>query len=251
MKTISFLFTMYLLSQFFYGQAQTKIDTINALNNKLQLEKLKEKTVKYIVYSTDSLFNLRSSGDIWERKTQFDVMDSRPVINFTWKWYKKDTLVAIVTNTCDKQTLSPLLHKANYFKRGIHAHYFTPTSVIPIDSVKNNLAIQTGTVTLDIPVISWEQDLETYPLLPLKKVGQVFDVSFYDPNGKKPSYHRYEIVGKEFLTLNGSTKVKCWILQTSYGALGYAKFWITTKGNEVIKMQEYFRGNYRFKVRLY
>lgn len=38
----------------------------------------------------------------------------------------------------------------------------------PSDTVKNNDAIKKGPVKLDIPVISWEQDLETYALLPIK-----------------------------------------------------------------------------------
>lgn len=85
----------------------------------------------------------------------------------------------------------------------------------------------------------------------LKKVGQKFDISFFDPNEKTPSYHRYEVVGKEDLLLNRDVKVKCWLLKINYSPDSYATFWLTDKSKEVVKMQEYFKGQYRVKVLQY
>ena len=90
--------------------------------------------------------------------------------------------------------------------------------MVPTASVKNNMALKKGKVELTIPVISWEQDLETYATLPISKVGQKFEVSFFDPYEKAAAYHRYEVVGKEDLPLNSDVKAKCWVLKINYTA---------------------------------
>ncbi len=244
------LFTLTAVFALCFG-AVAQVDTINAKNNKLQLKNLKEGVVNYLVYMSDTSLNKRQVGDIWERKTKFNTLNGRSVVTFDWKWLHADTLLATVVNICDAKTLAPIYHYADYKGRGIIAYDYTEGWMVPTDSVKNNMAIKKGKVQLPIPVISWEQDLETYATLPINKVGQKFDVSFFDPNEKAPSYHRYEVVGKEDLPLNSDVKVKCWVLKINYTADSWAMFWLTEKSKEVIKMKEYFRGKYRFKVRQY
>ena len=245
-----YLFTITcLLTWCFQGNAQ--VDTVNAKNNKLQLQYLKEGQVDYLVYMADTLGVKRQVGDLWQRSVKFVQFKSQPAVEFSWNWLHNDTLLARVINICDQKTLAPIYHYADYKGRGTFAHDFREGEMVPSDTVKNNLALKKGKVLLPIPVITWEQDLETYPLLPIKKIGQKFDISFFDPNEKLPSYHRYEVVGKEDLLLNRDTKIKCWILKTNYNSDSYAIFWLTEKSREVVKMKEYFKGRYRFKVRQY
>jgi hypothetical protein len=241
------LAAFFLLNIVSYGQA----DTINAGNRHLQISKLKEGTNHYLVYYTDSLFNLKGSGDIWERSTTFITKNSTPLIEFNWKWFHHDSLLAQVLNICDAETLAPVFHKAVYRSKGIIAYDFRNSFMIPSDSIENNAVIKKPKLELQIPVISWEQDLETYPLLPVKKVGQIFEIAFFDPNEKAPAYHRYEVIGKENLQLNNDSKITCWLLKIDYSKSSYAVFWLTEKSKEVIKMKEFFNGNYRFKVKLY
>ncbi|HEX8563068.1 MAG TPA: hypothetical protein VF676_08835 [Flavobacterium sp.] len=164
----------------------------------------------------------------------------------------KDSLFAVVRNLCDRKTLAPIFHSGNYPMRKITvAHDFKPDVMVASDSVANNFATKRPRVQLPVPVLSWEQDLETYPLLPIKKVGQNFEIAFFDPNEKAPTYHKYEVVGREFLVLNNDTKIKCWLLKISYSDKNYALFWLTEKSKEVVKMKEHFNGKYRFKVRLF
>lgn len=231
--------------------AHAQLDTINATNGKLQLHQLKEGKASYLVYMVDSLTSKRTIGDIWQREIQFTNSKSKPTVTFTWHWLHADTVMATIVNVCDRGTLAPISHYANYKARGVFASDYRNGEMVPVDSIKNNMALRKGKVPLPIPVISWEQDLETYPLLPIKKVGQRFDISFFDPNEKAPSYHRYEVVAKEDLVLNADTKVKCWLLKIAYTADSYALFWLTEKSKEVVKMKEYFKGKYRFKVRQY
>jgi hypothetical protein len=230
---------------------KAQIDTINAQNNKLQLQNLKVGTSEYLVYMTDSLFTKRTIGDIWQRTTSNKTFQNKPAVEFKWNWIKNDTTLATIINICDGKTLAPIYHYANYKGRGVIAYDYRDGFMIPSDTIKNNTAVKKGRVELTIPIISWEQDLETYALLPIKKVGQKFDISFFDPNEAKPTYHRYEVVGKEELALNTEVKVKCWLLKINYTPDSYATFWLTEKNKEVIKMQEYYKGRYRIKVKQY
>ncbi len=60
------------------------------------------------------------------------------------------------------------------------------------------------------------------------------------------------VVGKEPLRLQENAAIECWMLQIDYGQMGaYATFWISTATGEVLKMQEYFRGMYRYKIKLF
>ncbi|RZL47417.1 MAG: hypothetical protein EOP00_12055 [Pedobacter sp.] len=231
--------------------AEAQVDTVNALNNKLQLNYLKAGTSNYLVYFIDTAETKRTNGDIWQRSTSFKKIKNKQVVAFNWKWLRSDTLFASVTNICDAKTLAPIYHYANYKGKGIIAYDYTADFMIPTDTVKNNMAVKKGKVALTIPVISWEQDLETYPTLPIKKVGQKFDISFFDPNEKAPSYHRYEVIGKEDLALNSEVNVKCWLLKINYNADTWAIFWLTEKNRQVVKMKEYFKGQYRIKVLQY
>lgn len=226
-------------------------DTIHAKNNKLQLSQLKEGKKAYLVYMTDSAFNRLSSGDIWEREIKFSTKNNQPVVQFNWKWFRNDSLMATIVNVVDKKTFAPITHRSVHKTRGILAYDYTNEYMTPSDTVANNEALKKSKVALTIPIISWEQDLETYPLLPIKKVGQQFDIAFFDPNEKASTYHRYEVIGKEKLELNEDTKVDCWLLKIDYGRGAHGVFWLTEKSKEVLKLKEYFNGRYRFKVRLY
>ncbi len=228
--------------------SNAQIDTINAKNNKLLLQNLKEGTSNYLVYFADSLGN-RTIGDLWKRTTTFKTFKNQPAVEFKWRWVHSDTLYAGITNICDRKTLAPIYRYGNYKGKGILAYDFHDDFMAPSDTVQNNLALKRPKVAMTIPIISWELDLETYALLPIKKVGQKFDISFFDPNEKAPSYHRYEVIGKEDLQLNQDTKASCWLLKANYSATNYALFWLTEKSKEVIKMKEYFDGRYRFKVK--
>ena len=243
------LFTICLLLLFFNVNAQ--IDTINAANHQLLTQNLKSGTATYLVYTADSLQTKRTIGGLWRRTTTLKTLNDQAVVEFTWKSVFGDTLSSTITNICDAKTLAPIYHHANYKNRGISAYAYKNGYLIPSDTVKNNLALKKDKIELTIPVLSWEQDLETYPLLPIKSVGQKFDISFYDPTGKTPTYHRYEVIGKEDLALNGETKVKCWLLKAFYSKDNWSVFWLTDKNKEVIKMREYYKGRYHFLLKQY
>ena len=245
------IIAIFIITILFNQKSSAQIDTINAQNHSLQISKLKEGTANYLVYFTDSLYNLQGSGDIWKRSIHFGSRNDQPIVEFDWKWFRCDSLLAEVKNICDRKTLAPVFHKAVYPGKGVIAYDFKDATMIPSDTVSNNAVAKKAPLTLTIPVISWEEDLETYPLLPIDKVGQQFDIAFFDPSEKAATYHRYVVTGKEDLQLNEDTKVPCWLLRIDYSKNAYAIFWLTEKSKEVIKMKEYFNGKYRFKVKLF
>lgn len=244
------LFITCLLIPAISSFAQT--DTINAKNNKLRVQNLKEGTSNYAFYmAADSLSRKRSVGGIWQRTTAFKSLNGKRVVEFTWKSLVADTVMSTVTNICDANTLAPISHYSNAGKRGITAYLFTDGWMIPTDTVKNNLAFRKGKVELTIPVFNWEQDLETLSLLPVKNVGQQFAVSFFDPNEKATVYRKYEVIRKEELPVNSETKSRCWVFRINYGPDNWAMFWLTDRNKEVLKTVEFYKGRYFFKVKQY
>ena len=231
---------------------KAQVDTINAQNGKLQLQNLKEGLRTYLVYTTDTLLQQRTVGDIWKRGTKLTSYQGKPAVEFSWKWIMKDSVFATVSNICDGKTLAPIYHHATYKKMGKMATEYKDGFSVPIDSIKDNIGFKIGKIELGLPVLSWELDLETYPLLPIKKVGQKFDIAWFDPNQRKPgAYHRYEVIGKDELSLNTDAKVKCWLLKTVHSKDNYAIFWLAEKSREVIKMEQHFKDSYRFKILQY
>ena len=242
-------------------KAQTVLDTINSVNNKLIVSSIKESKKEYLVYLADSNKNRKNIGDIWKRTIKFNNLNGKRIIEFGWEWYIKDgKLYKTVTNLCDAQTLAPIYHKTvsnstgdpRYDRElGIKAYDFVDNKMIPSDSVKDNIVAGKVPVNIDIPILSWELDLETFETLPIKSVGQKFAVSFFDPSEDKPEYHIYEVTGKELLKLNTDAVIECWTLIIKYDDVNYAKFWLSGKSKEVIKMEEYFNGFYRIKELLF
>lgn len=241
---------VFLFVQFICFSAFAQVDTINSANHSLNLKNLKESSNKYLVYYTDSNYNIKGA-DIWERSQSFTNFHNKPAVEFRWKWFRRDSLFAQVVNICDRNSLVPLFHKAVYLGKGTIAFDFKDGKMIPSDTVANNAFLKKEPLPLGIPVISWEQDLETYALLPIKRVGQQFDIAFFDPNEKAPSYHRYVVVGHEPLTISNDTQVTCWLLKIDYSPTANAVFWLSEKSGQVLKMKEKFGQNYRFKVLLF
>jgi hypothetical protein len=162
---LAFFIITILLNQ----PSSAQVDTINAQNHSLQISKLKEGTTNYLVYFTDSLYNLQGSADIWKRSIHFGSREDQPIVEFDWKWFRCDSLLADVKNICDRNTLAPVFHKAVYPGKGVIAYDFKNGKMIPSDTVANNAVVNKAGVPLDLPVISWEEDLETYPLYSNRK----------------------------------------------------------------------------------
>lgn len=256
----SILSTLLVLASLILHAQNSKPTIVNAENGKLNLSKLKPGSHEYLVYYTDSTQQKRTNGDIWKRTTEFKKLNGKDVVYFTWRSFANGKFYRETVNICDAKTLSPIHHKTEIFPLGderidaavgVYAYDFHKDKLVPSDSIANNKTKEKGAKQLTIPIISWEQDLETYPLLPIKKVGEVFEISFFDPNETETKYHQYIVSGKEILKLNEDTFVDCWVLVNRENSPNYSKFWLSEKSKQVLKMEQFFRGQYRFKVLQY
>lgn len=222
--------------------AQLKIDTINADHNKLKLDRLKESAVNYLVYFTDSTkLQRRSVGDIWERKLKKVRLNDEDVIEFSWRIIADKAIVKQTKDILNAKTFAPI----NYFsitnfrgKTDTTAYIFENGYLRKNQSVSGNSVKDDFEKKLDIPVLNWELDIETYPLLPIKRTGQTFDIAFFDVNEEAPNYHRYQVIGEDNLNIFDDFKLPCWLLQVVYDENDSAIFWLSKKTGELIKSEE-------------
>lgn len=228
-------------------------DTINYKNGRLNSSALKESRASYAVYFTDTDNVRKGAAHIWDRSITF-TKDSRgeALYNFEWKWYMNDTLISIVNAAGFLNSMKPLTHKANYFKRGKKSYVFNDNVVTVPDADKRTKKDSLFKLVMDPPAFEFPMDLELYGLLPFKNNGQKFVVAFYEPGTSKSAYYHLSVKGQEDLIMPGGSTVKCWLLSVDYGMKGSsALFWISDKSREVLKMKETYPGGFAYKVKLY
>ena len=243
------MFFTFLLRCLLFAQ----VDTVNTQTNKLLLKNLKEGNASYLVYTTDSATGKIHYSDIWVRNVSFTNFHGAPAVAFGWKWYHHDSLYKSVADVCSRATLQPLYAFTNSKRLGIMAYNFSDGYMLTADTVTGNNAKPTTKIAMNLPTYDWQWDMEIFELLPYKKVGQQFAIAFFDPNdlSGKPEYYMHTIIGEENLVLNKEVQTKCWLLRIDYNKETYAIFWISQKSHEMLKMKNYYRGMFRYKVRLY
>lgn len=226
-----------------------QIDTINILKNDLITSNLKPGLHQYLVYFENPAKKRIGNSSIWNRQVNFKNVNGRDVIEVEQFWYMTDTLFnRYVYSLSDKKTFAPIFHKTKG-RNGVEAFDFDQQTISGSDSVENNTKKD-----LDVPqtvkTLNWELDLEIFSTLPIKKEGQRFVINFYHPGGRtNPKYYEYAIIGSEKLAAVNETSVDCWKMKINYTETDWAIFWISKKSKEILKMQEQFRGGYRYKVR--
>ena len=223
--------TICLFSFLFFGEfsvAQPKIDTINASNAGLKLNKLKESQKTYLVYFTDSSKKIRRGvGDIWNRSLKRVKINNTEMFQFEWKWISKDGILKQTSNLYDAKTLAPVTYfSINKMPARIDtvAYRFENGYMVKDKAISGNTVKEDFKLNLDIPILNWELDLETYPLFPIKKAGQIFEVSFFDVNEPKPTYHRYRVIGEDRLEILDKLTIPCWLMKVDYDEQNNAIF---------------------------
>ncbi|MBD2753622.1 hypothetical protein [Spirosoma validum] len=247
------LFTICIFA-YSFTTSTAQVDTINTSNGKLNLAALQEGKRTYAVFFEDSLTGNRlTTADLWDRTIRFSTTPTgQKTYQFGWKWYQKDSLLADVTATGILSSLAPLTHNATYTKRGIRNFVFNGTTVTIPPASRRTARDSAFNVVMNPPAFEFPMDLEILPLLPFKKVGQEFAIAFYEPGSPASDYYRLTVTGREDLVMGGNAKINCWLLTIDYGQSdAHATFWISDQNREVVKMREYFRGRYRYKVKLY
>ncbi|HVX48968.1 MAG TPA: hypothetical protein VHB48_02385, partial [Chitinophagaceae bacterium] len=187
---------------------------------------------------------------IWVRTVSKGDFHNEQALHFNWEWYHHDSLYKQVHDVCSNN-FTPLYAYAASLRGGIRAYNFSNGYMLAADTVAGNKADAAKKVLLNVPVYNWEWDMELFSTLPYKKKGQQFAIAFLDPNDDKPAYYLHTVIGTDELAVNKQVKVKCWVLRVAYNAAAYADFWISQQSHEMLKMKEYYKGRYRYKVKLY
>jgi hypothetical protein len=227
--------------------AQT--DTIYHLDGKLIQKYLKPSTNQYLVF-------IQRKGDprmaytfVWSRDVKFVNKGGKELIEIDQKWYGSDTTrLRKVYSLMNANDFSPVYHRT-VLNRSVEAFDFYSDKIVGSDSVANNT--KSGfTLALEKPLLNWELDVETFPLLDLK-AGKSFFISFYHPGGKTaPKLYEYKVMGDESVQVINGGNVPCWKLRIDYDSKSWAIFYISKKEREVLKMEEDFGGGVRYKVKL-
>lgn len=226
-----------------------QIDTIRLDKNDLITSNLKSGLHQYLVYFENPARKRIGNSSIWNREVNFKSINGRDVFEIEQFWYATDTLYnRYVYSLSDKKTFAPIFHKTKG-RSGIEAFDFSQGKVSGTDSVENNTKKDLE-VSLEVATLNWELDMEIFSTLPIRKEGQRFIINFYHPGGRSnPKYYEYVIIGSEKLHIVNDLSIDCWKMQINYSPTDWAIFWISKKSKEVLKMQEQFRGGYRYKIK--
>lgn len=232
-----------------YAEVSAQADTIRLANNDLDMSYLKEGLHQYLVYFENPKKQKIAGHSLWSRQVSFKQRGGIDVIEIEQRWHSSDTTFnRYVYSVSQKKNFQPLYH---YTKsaRGVDAFNFTTKQITGADSIEGNVKKDLR-VDTDVATLNWELDLEVFNTLPIKKEGQRFLINFYHPGGSAPKYYEYKISGSEKIRASDNQEIACWKMKIEYGEGNWAIFWISKRSREVMKMQEHFKGNYRYKVRL-
>lgn len=238
-----------ILSLLLISHVFAQVDTISVAKGDLITSNLKPGLHQYLVYFENPAKKRIGNASIWNRDVRFKNLNGKDVIEIKQHWFGSDTLYnRHVYSLSDKKTFTPIYHKTK-MRSATEAFDFEPGKISGSDSVEQNVKKDLE-VTLDIATLNWELDLEIFSTLPIKKEGQRFIINFYHPGGKTPpKYYEYAIIGSEKLESVNDNAIDCWQMKINYTPTDWAIFWISKKSKEILKMQEQFRGGYRYKLK--
>lgn len=231
------------------AMAQAQVDTLYHLDSKLIKKYLKPSSNQYLVFIQRKGDPRQTYTSIWSRDVKFVNKNGKELIEINQKWYASDT--ARVRNVYSLMNANDFSSVYHYTKMGrtVEAFDFYADKIKGSDSVANNTK-KDFELALKKPMLNWELDLETFPLLDLKP-GKRFAINFYHPGGKgEPKLYEYKVVGEENLSVIEGGSVPCWKLRIDYDSKTFAIFYISKKGREVLRMDEDFGGGVRYKVKV-
>ncbi|MBS1507223.1 MAG: hypothetical protein JSS79_11310 [Bacteroidetes bacterium] len=206
----------------------------------------KNSSKKYIVYYTDTLDNINGPVAIWTRSIE----KANDTFKFSWKWYQKDSLISETETIGSLKNLSPIQHISDWKKRGKAGYEFDKQHIrlqkpmwrTPKDSVGFDFGI---------PAYAFPMDLEIFQCFPFKKKGQKAYIAYYEPGRPSGRYYLLTVEDRTTLNVTTASSIDCWVLNIDYGNGNFAKFWISDKGRDMLKMREFFNGRVRYKILLY
>lgn len=231
-----------------------KADTLTINASNVQAAQLNYGKRSYLVY------NKKSKESPSERLVLVKILvektnhEGKPTISITQQW-DADTVMHSAYTVLDGKDLSTIEHDFYWKRLGYSSKYDFVNKIVSFDgpvpdSVKTK-SINDFNESFDSYNLNWHSDLVIFPLLPYKE-NRTFKIRFYDPGFGKAVDVFYSVAGSDTLITSAGEKILCWTLEHKLtgNTSGYQKFWISKKGNEVIKEEDLFNGRYRYKIRL-
>jgi len=229
--------------------AAAQMDTIYHLDNKQIKKYLKPSSNQYLEFIQMKSNPQKTMTYVWSRDVRFKTIDNKALIEIEQKWYASDTTRnRYLYSQMSANDFSPVYHYSR-MARGTEAYDFYNDKIAGSDSVVNN-SKKDFDLKLGKPLLNWELDMETFPLLDLK-MGKHFAINFYHPGGRtEPKLYEYKVTGEENIVTVEGTRIPCWKLKIDYDEKSWAIFYISKKGRELLKMEEDFGTGTRYKVKL-
>lgn len=225
------------------GDDTLKVNTTNLRANDLPLGKS-----NYIIYAKKDKNAPAMNLTFVEMEVVKEKFNNAKVYKITQKWSEKDTLLHTSETFLQEDNLATLYHKT-WWKRNnqiTEVDYTKKTFSVTGEDEKFNKRAEQGINASfsNTNFINWHSDLHLFALLPFK-TGAVFKVNVYDPGYSPPKEEVYTVIGSEMLEGND-----CWILNFELpNKMGYQRFWISKSDKVIIKEEDNFRGNFRFKLK--
>jgi hypothetical protein len=210
--------------------------------------------------------SVRTQTQFWTRTIKRTDYNGTPVIEITQDWEDKDSIMHIVKSISDAKTMQPLYHKTWWKVQAGRNSLVKTVNITTVDflskTVEHNGNILSDTSkqakaiwagyksSLDKYYLNWHLDLETFPLLPIKK-GLTFVIPFYDP-GTASNFQKvaYTVTGSAELIGYDDQKIDCWLLVHEEKG-NKEVFWVSKKTKEVLKLEQEIGGTmYRYKIKL-
>lgn len=243
MKTL-FLFCQLVV---FAATAQ-KGDTISIGPENLRLNNLNYGNFMYAIYFKKTKDS--PADRMMLVKIKVERQNNEIVVTQQWD---KDTVVHAAMTRFDPKSFSTLAHDTYWKRLGYTSKFDFVNKRVSfdgkiVDSLKTKV-IKEFNGSFSKYNLNWHSDLIIFPLLPFKE-NRVFKINFYDPGFGNPSEVFYRVEGSEQLS-SSTGKTDCWVLVIRHAKpTSSQKFWISKKSNEVLKEEDEFGGQYRYKLKL-
>lgn len=240
-----------ILILFFNCDLKAQADTLFTLDVKMIKAQLKEGTSQYLIFFQNKKKAKQAGTFLTTQSVRFTTLHGIEAIAIEQKTYSSDTSAYFYEySLVNRTTFNPIHYRLWTQRSGLQAYDFYRDKVVASDTVANNSSKKDYVCAIQKPLLNWNLDLVTFPLLNLK-MGKRYYINFYQPGSpKEAQLYEYKIVGEESLKGNDGQTVDCWKLNITYTETNKATFYISKRTKEVIKLVEDFGSGIRYKVRL-
>ncbi len=206
-------------------------------------------TKRYLEYIEDETGHIKSTS-IWQRTTHTIEKEGEMFIAIDQVWRSTNENSNRQLESLNRiADFSPVYQKAVNSQNVVEAFNFDEQHITGDKSVADNVKAEFS-IASQADTLNWELDIETFSLLNYS-ADKVFKLNFYHPGSKSaPKYYLYTVVGSEVLTTSNFGDVDCWLLKIDYALGSHATFWIDKNTRQMMKMQEVWGKNNRYKILL-